>query len=156
MRKKKKKGAYFFARRLGGRHNLKIRATSILYFALILPYFISFQARRYGQANYVNNNTEADHFRRKRIKCVILKTESWKSAIITADSWESADLRADSLTAHFIGDTSGLLGWNVIAQKTVGRWSLVSGSPVIGSLAKCPAVIGHRHSWGPTTNEHKC
>ena len=47
--------------------------------------------------------------------------------------------------------------WDVIAQKTVGRWSSVSGNQqVIGSHAKWPSVIDHCRSRGPTMNKHKC
>ena len=46
--------------------------------------------------------------------------------------------------------------WDVIAQKTVGRWSSVSGNQqVIGSHVKWPSVISHCRSRGPTTNAHK-
>ena len=46
--------------------------------------------------------------------------------------------------------------WDVIAQKTVGCWSLVSGNQqVIGSHAKWLSVIGQHRSWGPTTKAHK-
>ena len=47
------------------------------------------------------------------------------------------------------------ISWNVIAQKTVCRWSSVSCSlQVIGS--PCQLAICHRRTQGPTTNAQKC